>query len=286
MIKYKTFLENNYKWVDWITVIDSWKPWKNIWIIALTHWNEIVWLEVFYRLLKDFDIKNKLKSWKIYFISANIESYKKWLRFIDDDLNRISDKQSLDNSYEFSRFKELTNVLDELDYAIDLHSVSKWDLNIWICDEYLIDESLNFFDIKTILYDDLSNSWALISYLIRKNKKAFWIECWNHNSKDSFIVWYNNVLNFLSYYWFIDFCIKTSSVIDKYKFIYEIYPKSANFKFLDDYNWFTKIKKWEAYAIDNEYDYINNYWFDVYIWLCSKNIKYWESAWFLFKKTI
>ncbi len=286
MIRYKTFLENNYKWVDWITVIDSWKPWKNIWIIAITHWNEIVWLEVFYKLLKDFDIKNKLKSWKIYFISANIESYKKWLRFIDDDLNRISDKQSLDNSYEFSRFKELTNILDELDYVIDLHSVSKWDLNIWICDEYLIDESLNFFDIKTILYDDLSNSWALISYLIRKNKKAFWIECWNHNSKDSFIVWYNNVLNFLSYYWFIDFWIKTSSEIDKYKFIYEIYPKSDNFKFLDDYNWFIKIKKWEAYAIDNDYNYINNYWFDVYIWLCSKNIKYWESAWFLFKKTI
>jgi hypothetical protein len=40
-------------------------------------------------------------------------------------MNRISNKEFKMKSYEHKRFEELKQVFDEIDIAIDLHSVSK-----------------------------------------------------------------------------------------------------------------------------------------------------------------
>ena len=48
------FIKNTYKNIEWIVVIDSKNPWKNIWILALTHGDETVWLDVFKYLIDDF----------------------------------------------------------------------------------------------------------------------------------------------------------------------------------------------------------------------------------------
>ncbi len=82
----------NYKNILWIEVIDSWKQWLNFWIFAITHWNEKVWIEVFDYLKKDNFLNNKLKKWKVYLIAVNLLAYGKDKRFVDDNMNRIWNK--------------------------------------------------------------------------------------------------------------------------------------------------------------------------------------------------
>ena len=286
------FLENNYKWINWVTVIDSWKKWKNMWIFAVTHWNEPVWIEIFKYLLEDFNLKNKILWWKIFLISVNIKWYKRYLesweknsfRFIDDNMNRISNQKFKKNSYEFWRFKELKNIFNEIDFAIDLHSVSKWDDLIWITDEKFLQNWKNFFDTDTILVDKIWDTWALIWEFIRTWKESYWLECWNHLWNQSFKNGKKNILNFLIYKKFICWKINLRKNINIFSFIEEIIPKSKNFKFFQNYRWFTEIKKWEKYWVDWNFDYLNNYWDNIFLWMASKKINYPDWCGFLFKK--
>ena len=269
--------------VEWVKTIDSWKEWKNIAIFACNHWDEKVGLEVFSYLEKQFWLKNKLKIWKVYLIKVNIEACEKNKRFIDDNMNRIWNKEFKKWSYEFRRGEELKSILDDIDIAIDLHSVSKWNDVIWITDIKYLDISKKFLDVETILVDDVWKTWALIWYLIRKWKVAFWLECWNHNSENAYLNWVRNVLNFLIYYWFIDWKIKKEySDILCLRFYKEIYPKTEKFRFSKDYSWFTKLWKWEIYAYDQDVKYFEKK--EVYIWLVAKNPELNDGCWFIFNK--
>lgn len=287
------FIENNYNWVNWITVIDSWKKWQNIWIFAITHWNEPVWLKVFDYLINSFNIESQLLKWKIYLVAINVEAYKKYIsqndfleyRFINNNMNRIYGKEFVKWSIEFERFLDLKNVFDEIDIAIDLHSVASWNDIIWITDEKFLSESKWFFDVETILVDDVSKSWAMIWYFIDKWKIAFWLECWNHIWENACNNWVNNVLNFLSYFWFIDLSIKKE--IDRkwiFRFVKEIFPRSIDFHYLEKYKNFTKIDLWENFAKDWENYYFNDFNKEVYLWLLGKKVKVWDWNWFIFEK--
>lgn len=287
------FIENTYKNIPWITIIDSWKKWKNIWLIAVTHWNEPVWIQIFDYLVNDFKIAEKIKTWKIYLIANNIKAYKKYLqtwdinsyRFIDDNMNRISNKEYKKWSYEFKRFEELKPIFNEIDICIDIHSVSKWNDLIWLTDEKYINEAKDFFDVETILVDNMWKTWAVIWEFIRNNKKAYGIECGNHIDKTWFKNWIRNIKNFLIYYWFIDWkIIKLYNDTQTYQFIKEIKVNTDKFRYLKDFKWFTKIKNNEVFAIDGNVKIQQNLWDDIYIWIVMKNPKKWDGAWFLFKK--
>lgn len=292
-IMIKKFITNTYKWVEWITVIDSWKQGKNIWIFAITHGNEPVWLEVFSKLLNEFDLQSKLRCWKVYFIAINIEAYEKYLsshdinayRFLHHNMNRIYKKNFISNSYEFNRFKELESIFEELDVVIDLHSVSKWDDVIWLWDVLQIESAKIFFDVQNILVDEMTNSGALIWYFVDRWKLAFWLECWNHIWKNACQNWVRNVLNFLIYIWALNWeiekYIKLENVL---KFSEEIFPISKNFIFTRNYTGFTKVSTNEIYAIDNDKIYKNVLNEDIYLWLASEKIQVWDWVWFLFKK--
>lgn len=287
------FIENKYKNIPWITIINSWKEWKNIWLIAVTHWNEPVWIQIFDYLVNDFKIDEKIKTWKIYLIANNIKAYKKYLqiwdinsyRFIDDNMNRISNKEYKKWSYEFKRFEELKPIFNEIDICIDIHSVSKWNDLIWLTDEKYINEAKDFFDVETILVDDMWKTWAVIWEFIRNNKKAYGIECGNHIDKTWFKNWIRNIKNFLIYYWFINWnIIKSYNDTQTYQFIKEIRVNTNKFRYLKDFKWFTKIKNNEVFAIDENIKIQHNLWDDIYIWIVAKNPKKWDGAWFLFKK--
>lgn len=287
------FLNNTYKNISWITIIDSQKPWKNIWIIAITHWNETVWLDIFNYLINDFNIQEKLKSWKLYLIANNIKAYQKYIeyweinsyRFIDDNMNRISNKEFKKWSYEFERFEELKPVFDELDTVIDLHSVPIWNDLIWLTDKKYLQTSKHFFDVETILVDDMKKTWAVIWKFIRQWKEVYWIECGNHIDKSWFKNWLKNVLNFLSFYWCIDFDIlKENKKTDIFEFLQEINVKTDKFEFIKDFKWFTKVKNNEIFAVDWDCELKNNIWNSVYLWIPMKKPKKWDWAWFLFRK--
>lgn len=286
------FLKNTYKNVPWVTIIESKKQGKNIWIFAITHWNEPVGLDVFHFLINDFWISSKLKTWKIFLIAINIEAYKQFLdykktelfRFIDDNMNRITNKIYNSMSNEHNRFQELKTIFDEIDIVIDLHSVSKWNDIIWITDKKYINSGLEFFDVETILVDDIGKTWAIIWYFLRQNKEAYWLECWNHVSSDGKNQWIKNVCNFLIYKWCIDGDIVKTIIPTIFEFFKEIIPKTNYFQYIKNFLWFSYLRINEIYAIDGEKQLINNYWSDVYIWLVAKEPILWDWAGFLFKK--
>jgi len=287
------FINNIYKWIKWITVINSWINWKNIWVFAITHWNEPVWLQVFDYLFDKINIKWILKKWKLFLIAINIRAYNKYIlewsindnRFIDNNMNRISNKKNKLWSIEFKRFNELKIIFDEIDIAIDLHSVSKWHDIIGITDNKYLSVAQKFFNVDTILVDNLWRTWAIIWYFLRNGKEAYWLECWNHIDKRWLKIWVINLLNLLTYKWFINKEIYIDRKnINMYKFINEIYPKTTNFRYLKNFVWFTKIISWEIFAIDWKKELKNNMKKDIYLWIVKKIPKKWDWVGFLFEK--
>lgn len=287
------FLENTYKNIPWITLIDSWKPWKNIWIIAITHWNEPVGLDIFHYLVKDFNILKNLNSWKIYLIANNIKAYQKYFeswdinkyRFIDDNMNRISNQEFKQGSYEFERFEELKSIFKEIDIALDIHSVSKWNDVIGLSDTKYLKNAREFFDVETLLVDDMWKTWAVIWEFLRESKEAYGIECGNHIDESWYQNWLRNILNFLHFFWCIEKSIeKTYFIPPIFQFIQEIPVKTDNFKFLRNFSWFTQLWENEVYALDYQEKLQNIFWSQIYLGLPAKLPKKWDGAWFLFRK--
>lgn len=277
------FLKNTYKNVSWITVFDSWKDWKNIWIIAITHGNEPVWIEIFDFLVNHFKISKKIKKWKIFLIANNISAYHKNVRFIDDNMNRISNQKFKNNSIEFSRFEELKPIFDEIDIVLDLHSVPIWDDVIWLSDVKFLKNAKNFFNVENILIDDMGQTWAIIGYFLRNNKEWYWLECGNHISSSWFEKWKENVLNFLKFFDFIDDIDLKIFYKNIFKFREEIIVKSDNFKFLKNFSWFTELLENEIFAFDN-WEVKNNLWKNIFLAIPMKNPKEWTWAGFLVEK--
>lgn len=290
------FLNNSYKWIKWITVIDTGKKWKNIAITAINHWNEPVWLEIFNYLINDFWIKNKIKWWKIFFIALNLKAYKNYIkdwdkhkhRFVDDNFNRVWNKKYKNNSYEFNRREELKFILEEVDILFDIHSVSKWDDTIGISDIKCKKDAMKFFDVEKILLDDMKRSWALIWYMFSIWKIWYWLEAWNHISKNWFHVWIKNILNYLIYMWFIDGkIINNYNNVWIYRFLEEIIVKSDNFSYIKKFSnkSFHKILYHEKIAYDWKIEVLQNYkGKNIYIWFVKNVFIKWDWAWFLFKK--
>ncbi len=290
---YNQFIINSYKWVSGITIIDSWKPGKNVGIFAITHGNEPVWLGVFEHLSHWYRLGEKIKSGKIFLIAVNIEAYEKFIqdgndnkyRFIHDNMNRISNKPFRDKSYEFRRFKELMPILDELDIAIDLHSVPIGDDIIGIVDQKYLTESLWFLDVETILVDDIKNTGALIGYLLRQEKEAYGLECCNHTDSQAFETGVRNVLNLLIFEGVIDGIISQKhSVPQVFEFIEEVQPLTGKFQYMAEYSWFTRILDDQIFARDGEIDRRNTLWDNIFLWLVMKDPKKWDGAGFLFRK--
>ncbi len=274
---------SSYKNILWVELIDSWKNWPNLGIFAVNHWNEKVWLDVFEYLKKDNFLKKRLKTWKVFLIAVNLLARGKNVRFVDDNMNRIWNKPFKGWSYEFIRMQELKPVLDELDIAIDLHSVSKWNVVYWIWDKKFIKDIKAFMDVPVVLLDNMSKTWALIWYLIRKWKITFGLECGNHNQNDVYKIGLQNVLNLLVYYGLVEGNIDLKNKDKKFfEFLEELYPQSENFKFVKDFEWFLFVKKWQLYAIDEDKKYIAHQ--DCYVGLpCKKpNSKDWCG--FLFRR--
>lgn len=290
---YSVYISNSYNWIPWVTVIDSWNPWKHIWLLAITHWNETVWLQIFDYLFNDFQLKHKLLNWKVFLISMNIDAYQKFIsqsnslayRFIDFDMNRIYGKKNIKKSSEYKRFESLKPIFDELDCALDLHSTSLDDQLIWITDEKHLNMAKQFFDIQDILVDNLAKMWAWIGYLLDQWKPAFGLECGNHNSSKAYLHWFRSVINLLIANWCLYGTIHKHNNLDKIlKIKYDIIPHSKSFHYTLPIQWFTKLTKNQIYATDDSINYINSLWDNIFLWLVSKNPVPWVSAWFLLEK--
>ncbi len=291
---YDFLLCSNYNNVEWVLVFDSWKPWLSVGIFAITHGNEPIWLRIIAKLNNDIACWNvQVLSWKIYCIAISLETYKQYIqqedyltyRFMDYNMNRIYKKKWI-SGYEYERFQLLLPIFDELDVAIDIHSIAKDDHVMAISNKKYYNEAKAIFDAPyLLLHEDLGKMWSMIGYLLDQWKPAFGIECGNHLTEKSFEKWYKNILSFLSYYGSIArYLIIKSDVMQCFEFLEEIMPISEEFSYSRSYSHFEPIYKGEIFAHDREKNYRNDYGYSVYIWLIGKKTKVWDWNWFLFCK--
>ncbi|PID84027.1 hypothetical protein CSB09_03255 [Candidatus Gracilibacteria bacterium] len=290
---YDIFLKNSYNSILGVTVIDSGKPGKNIGILGITHGNEPVGLQVFDFLVHDFKISEKLQKGKLFLIANNIEAYKKYreskdpnaYRFLDNNLNRITHQTFQNESYEHRRFAELKTIFHEIDTVIDLHSVSKGNDIIGITDKKYRENAKKFFNVETILIDDVSKTGAIIGEFLRKGKQGYGLECGNHISHDGFEKGKENVLNFLGFFGYIQQKIRKNHYDEIYEFIEEIRVKTKNFTFTKKVGeGFTKIKKGEIYARDGKENLTNTFHQEIFVGIPTKKPIIGDGAGFLFFK--
>jgi hypothetical protein len=139
--------------------------------------------------------------------------------------------------------------------------------------------------VETLLLDDLTKTWNIVSYFIRNGKVGFGLECWNHVDESWFKIGIKNIKNFLIFNWMIDWKIKQENLsLKTFEFFQEIIPQTDNFRWVKDFSGFTEIKENETYAIDWEKEVKNTYWKNIYVWIPTKNLKKWDGSGFLFKE--
>lgn len=166
-------------------------------------------------------------------------------------MNRISNKPHKEESSEFRRFRELTPILDEIDMAMDLHSVPIGDDVIGIVDRKYLDQSLGFLDVETILVDDIGNTGAFAGYLLRQGKESCALECGNHTDSQTFLTGARNVLNLLISQEVIEGeLIQTYTTPQIFEFAEEIFPETDDFRFAKDYSGFSLVPEGEVFALD------------------------------------
>mgnify|MGYP000942717897 CR=1 FL=1 len=79
-------------------------------------------------------------------------------RFVDHNMNRIWNQEHLISSYEHKRKNELLQIFDEIDIAIDLHSVSQGNSVMLISDFQHKHIVSKLFDVEYVLFDNIGNT--------------------------------------------------------------------------------------------------------------------------------
>lgn len=275
-------------------IFDSNTDGPTITIVALTHGNEIIGLDVFESLITDFDIRSLIKKGKIIFICSNLEAHKKFLsqdnplkyRYLDHDMNRIWNDTYEIGSYEYSRREELKKILNWSDVVIDIHSVSKWDDILWIVWKNNYKESLLFIDAQRILIEN-SDTYSMRNWIEKQWKKSFWIEAWNHISKNGIASAITTILNLLSEYGMISYQKRFHHMSPKIlEFIEEIKPISEKFHYAREFNNWDILWENEIFAEDGDILYRNTYSWNICIGLVQKEIQYKRWAGFLFREIL
>ncbi len=271
-----------YQSTSWIICIDSGCPWPSIWVIAVTHGNEPVGIHVHEKLKK-----LHLNKWKLYLIRSNEQSYERWVRYIDVNLNRIFD-WDFRWTYEYKRAQELLPILDSLDIAIDLHSVSYENHSMVFCD------LADLLYIKSIINVDyfvadkaFSKKWALVSCITNKWKIWFWVECGQHESLLSIDIWYKSVMNLLIKEGMIDGeFFKMNAKSEEFTIKYEIKSDTQKLQFTRQYKQFEKLEANELFAKSENWEVTFFAKTNEYIGLMTPNDKIliWDWIWFIFEK--
>lgn len=280
------FLTNQYKNISGITLIDSWNPWKNLGLLAITHWNETVGLKLFPYLKQEILKKSPLQQGKLFLIAMNPLAYEKQQRFIDDNMNRISNQAYKSTSYEHQRLDELKPILREMDITLDIHSFSNSHDIVAICDIQNREKAKQIFTTETILVDNLEQSGSIIGYCTRKQKEAYGIECGLHDDPEWFERGKEEILNFLEYYQYLPSSNRKKERKQQniYQFREKIQPITKDFKFTRDFSWFSYLKENEVFAKDGDIEHKNTLWKNIYLGIPAKEPRVNDNAGFLFKK--
>jgi len=241
-------------------VIDSGRPWPILAIFGWIHWNEIAWIKAINKIIeKSRNNEIKINTWKVILAYWNEKAIKIKQRDSKYNMNRLFQSKYLNSDsdeYEIKRLKQLSDILKNSDYLLDIHSVSSesepflfaenvnWELDIA---SYLWLEKIIYWwgeiNANTII------GWDSDSYMHFLWKTAFTVECGNHNDKRAEDIACNTIRFFLAYLWMIDLFIKKTKV-KLIKMDEIITTKTWKFVFVKWINNFSNIKKWDIIWYD------------------------------------
>lgn len=293
-------LNQNYNWVDWVKEIDSWVKWPNICISVCIHWWEHAWLRVVEYLFEKLNIERELIYWKIYFILANLEAYKKSLkdenispvesRFIDENLNRCCSIENMRyaTSYELKRALELTDILKNIELHFDIHSTYTKSESMLITTEKWFNRYSNIFNVDTI-YSWITEKQVWKPFIDITERYWWiwiWLEAWYEGDNTWYKIWVENSIRLLNELWMIDWKkFNNELTINKnnnYKKVYwSIIINEDCFEPIKIFNHNDIVKKWEIIAICWNKKIIAEK--DSYILLPSPKMIVWEEYCFLWE---
>jgi len=200
----------NYNGISDTICVDTEIDGPIISIFAGVHWNEISGVKAlsnFYEMIKNRKID--LKKWKLIFVlKANQQAIKINKREIKYNLNRLFKKDIDGNDYEILRAKKLMNILDEVDYHLDLHSTS-WKSVPFIFSEIQNKNLVKKLWVSPVVFgrNELSKVllWDTETYMNSMWKQWFTFESWNHDNLEGKKNALQMIYNFLVVLEIIDF---------------------------------------------------------------------------------
>lgn len=244
----------------WVRKITSLQDGETISIAWATHWDEIVWMEVFKYLVHTFGIEEKIKKWTIQLIIGDKEAYLAWKRLVDTDMNRVWNFRKADSqAYEYNRAKEICPYLSKSQYVLDLHSTTNPSISMLIPNNLVTSNLLQSLNSKYLIHGitQFLSGKPLIEFdykLQNPTTQALVIECWQHYNEETIVNAIENTLILLNYYGFIDYNVEgrkdKTIVLDVKKCFY---AKSLNINFLYNENpaSFQEVKKWQVIYEDD-----------------------------------
>lgn len=249
-------------WENLVYTIDSWKPWKTVTFVALTHGNEVSGLYVFDHLLNELNIWENLLSWKLHLVVWNHHAHLEkddlnpyWKRFLDMDFNRVWDNSWETKTYE--RKDEILKYVEEADILLDIHSTSlpsdsmlipatsneeTWELSDKMEADYVLFNIIDKLNGRCL---------AMHNAVMKEESVSFVLEWGQHFDGESVKKAVKNALVILEHAEMYDLILDKGSNEKKMLDIYHCHYADhldINYKYSDNPTSFDYIEKWELIA--------------------------------------
>ena len=260
--------KNSNTGIDYVITLDSGLSGPHVFISSIVHGNEPCGA-----LAIDWFLKNDYRpqSGKLTLGFMNIEAYLSFdplnpnrTRWVEEDFNRLWAEGVLEDpkrkrTSEFLRANEVKNIVSQVDYLLDIHSMQKPCVPLMMAG--MLNKGIDFardvgMQMPIISDTGHNEGMRMRDYFGFSNKEsqknALLVECGQHWAKSSEIVAIETMIRFLRTTSIMDenfaddFIYKNKALNfqnDVYKVGEIITIKSENFKFDQDWQGFETLKK-------------------------------------------
>lgn len=203
--------------------LDSHKSGKHLLVIGSIHGNELawsLWIEKFFDSIKMGTIV--LNTWKITCIPyANWEAYRKNIRYIDHNANRLFNQEGSTPEHIF--VKQIQEEIKNCDFLLDLHTYH-YGYGSFLFDDYESNETNILFDVIPVdqvilwwnnLYSGVKLGMDSTAYANSLWIPATTVECGFHTDENAVSIAYQSVINIGLTLWIIEWITPVTPIPKK-----------------------------------------------------------------------
>ncbi len=225
-------------------------------VFAGVHGNERAGIMAMEKVLDEVRIENGTA----YFIFANPEAIARNTRFVEKNLNRLfTVKNTVGQTAEEKRARELMLILDQCDALLDLHGYnSTEDEPFIITDKEGLDMAAQL-DFKHIVMGiSKVGEGGTDCYMTTKGKSGLCLECGSNFRPEQYVpLAEKSIYQFLQFYGLVKKRVPFSSVKQTYFAVEEIVIRQTDdFTFTKPYRSFDKLEPGQVYARDGGKEYV------------------------------